>query len=166
MSNAQIRLGLLAAAFAAAAALGVAFASEWWGGLVPCALCLVERWPYRIAIAIGLLACLLPGRLPRLGFVLLLLAGLASVAAAGTHVGVEWGLWPSPLPECAAPRFAQGSVADRLRSMPDRPAKPCEDPVYILDGVPVSFAELGLLYALAYTAGVASLLVRSGRIRR
>ena len=32
------RLTGLIGACCAAAALGVAFASEWWGGLVPCAL--------------------------------------------------------------------------------------------------------------------------------
>ena len=56
------KLALLAA-LGAAAALGVAYASEVWGGLVPCALCLVERWPYRVSIVLGLLAFLCPAAL-------------------------------------------------------------------------------------------------------
>ncbi len=40
-------------------ALAVALGSEHYGGLVPCALCLLERWPYRIAAVLGA-AALIP----------------------------------------------------------------------------------------------------------
>ena len=43
-------------------------------------------------------------------------------AIAAVHVGVEFRWWPSPMPECAAPKFGGGSIADRLASMPLRPA--------------------------------------------
>ena len=46
--------------------------------------------------------------------VLVVLSMLASVALAFIHVGVEQHWWPSPLPECAAPRFVGGSIAERL----------------------------------------------------
>ena len=69
---------------------------------------------------------------------------------------LQW--WPSPLPECAAPHLSGGSIAERLASMPARPAKPCDDPVYPVDAIPISFAQLGLLYALAFSAGVATLM--------
>lgn len=157
------RAGLAGAGLAAAAALAVAFAAEWWGGLVPCPLCLVERWPYRIAIALAALGLFLPRRLARAALALVLLVGLVEVAAAGLHVGVEFGAWPSPLPECAAPRLGAGSIAERLRNMPARPSKPCDEGVYPVAALPVSFAELNLLYALAFSAGVAASLVASGR---
>jgi disulfide bond formation protein DsbB len=160
--NVSLRVGLAVATLAAAAALATAFAFEWWGGLVPCALCLVERWPYRIAIAVGVIGVLLPRPLVRGALVAMLLAGLAAVALAGTHVGVEFGWWPSPLPECAAPQFAHGTIAERLRSMPARPAKPCDDPVYVVEAVPVSFAQFGLIYALLLSSGVAGLLIYGG----
>ena len=85
------------------------------------------------------------------------------MAAAGLHVGVEFGAWPSPLPECAAPRFGSGSIAERLRHMPARPSKPCDEGVYPLAALPLSFADLNLLYALAVTAGVTIALVASRR---
>jgi len=47
------RTGLVGAVLAGAG-LGVALASESFAGLVPCALCLVERWPYRIAAPLAL----------------------------------------------------------------------------------------------------------------
>jgi disulfide bond formation protein DsbB len=163
MAAPRLRLALVAAALAAAAALAVAFAFEWWGGLVPCALCLLERWPYRVAIALAVIGCVVPARLLRTMLALVLLAGLADVAVAGVHVGVEFGWWPSPLPECMAPHFQAGSSAERLRSMPARPSKPCDEPVYVLDPLPVSFAQLNLLYALAFCGGVAIVLGRGGR---
>ncbi len=157
------RLALFCSGLAAALALGVAFAAEWWGGLVPCPLCLLERWPYRVAIAVAALGLLLPRRGARVALVLVLLIGLAEVGLAGLHVGVEWHAWPSPLPECAAPRYRGGSIAQRLRAMPARPSKSCEEGVYPVPGLPVSFAELNLLYAAAFSAAIGASLVRAGR---
>ena len=56
----RLRLVSLAMATISAAILGAALASEHWGGLVPCALCLVERWPWRVAIGFALLGVVLP----------------------------------------------------------------------------------------------------------
>jgi disulfide bond formation protein DsbB len=139
-------------ALAAAAALGVAFSTERWGGLVPCALCLLERWPYRIAIGLALVATVVPPRIGRLLLYVLALTMLADAAIAVVHVGVEFRWWPSPLPECAAPRFTGGSIAERLAAMPSRPAKPCDDPTYLIPGLPVSMALMNLIYALAFAA--------------
>jgi disulfide bond formation protein DsbB len=143
---------------AAGLALGLALASERWGGLVPCALCLWERWPYRVAIVLGLLAAVTPPRIARAMLLLVALSMLASVALAVVHVGVEQRYWPSPLPECAAPTLAGGSIAERLAQMPARPAKPCDDPTYLLPALPVSMALMNLLYALGF-AGVLSLVI-------
>ena len=159
----RLRLVLAASALAAGAALFIAFAAEWWGGLVPCALCLVERWPYRLAIALGVLGLLLPRFLARLALGVMVLVFLAGAGAAIVHVGVEEGRWPSPLPECMAPRFSAGSIAERLARMPATPSKPCEDPTYLVPGLPVSMAMMNLLFALAMAASIAIFLVRTRR---
>ena len=166
MTRIPTRLAAAILAVAAFVALGAAFSAEWWGGLVPCALCLVERWPYRVAIGFGVLGVLLPPMLGRVAIAGALLAGLFAVATAGTHVGVEFGWWPSPLPECAAPQFEQGSIAERLKSMPARPSKPCDDAVYPVEAIPLSFAQAGFIYALLFSAGAAWLLAHSGRRER
>jgi disulfide bond formation protein DsbB len=140
----------LLSALAAAFALGLALASERWEGLVPCALCLLERWPYRVAISLSLLASVVPHRWARALLVLVVLSMLAGTALAVVHVGVEQHYWPSPLPECAAPRFSGGSIAERLAQMPARPAKPCEDAAYLIPALPISMAAMNLLYALAF----------------
>jgi disulfide bond formation protein DsbB len=150
----------LLSAVAAALALGLALASEKWEGLVPCALCLLERWPYRVAIALGLVASVVPNRWARALLVLVVLAMLVDAAMAVVHVGVEQHYWPSPLPECTAPRFTGGSIAERLAQMPARPAKPCEDAAYLIPGLPISMAAMNLLYALAFALGLGALLWR------
>jgi disulfide bond formation protein DsbB len=136
-------------------ALGFAYATETWGGLVPCALCLLERWPYRIVIVLGLLAAIARRGLARLLLTTAVLCLLADAGIAAVHVGVEFHWWPSPLPECAAPHLSGGSIADRLASMPARPAKPCDDPTFLIPGLPVSMAAMNLLYALAFAGLVA-----------
>jgi len=159
----RLRVALFLSTVAAGVALGVAFASEWYGGLVPCALCLVERWPYRIAIALGVVGLLLPRTLARIALALLALSLLAGAAVAVVHVGVEMKLWPSPLPECAAPTFSGGTIAQRLASMPSKPSKPCDDPTYLIPFVPVSMAAMNLLYALVLSGAVVVFLWRSRR---
>jgi disulfide bond formation protein DsbB len=152
------------AALGAAAALGVALASEIWGELVPCALCLLERWPYRIVIALGLLAAIAPNRFVRFLLLLAMLCLLADAAIAAVHVGVEQGWWPSPLPECAAPHLSGGSITERLASMPTRPSKPCDEPTYLIPGLPLSMAAMNMVFALALSAALAiSLLNRRSR---
>jgi disulfide bond formation protein DsbB len=78
---------------------------------------------------------------------------------------VEAGWWPSPLPECAAPRFSGGSIADRLASMPARPAKPCDDPSYPVPGVPISLAMANLGFAVLFAAALARALTSPRRRR-
>lgn len=134
---------------ASAAALGGALASERWLGLVPCALCLWERWPYRVAIALGLLALALPRRAARWALAAAALAALSGAVLAAVHVGVEQHWWPSPLPECAAPSLGGGSIAERLARMPATVSKPCDEPAFLLPGLPVSMAAMNLGLALA-----------------
>ena len=140
---------------ASAAALGGALASERWLGLVPCALCLWERWPYRVAIALGLLALALPRRAARWALAAAALAVLSGAALAAVHVGVEQHWWPSPLPECAAPTLGGGSIAERLARMPATVSKPCDEPAFLLPGLPVSMAAMNLGLALALTGFLA-----------
>lgn len=141
-------------------ALAAAFGAEWYGGLVPCALCLVERWPYRIAIVLSVAGLIVPSRWWIWG-----VAGCmaVSVAVAVVHVGVEQGRWPSPLPECAAPNFGGGSIAERLQRMPSKPAKPCDEPTFLVPSIPVSMAGMNLLLALALGSFLAISLSRPTR---
>jgi disulfide bond formation protein DsbB len=161
-----MRTVALLSALATGFALALALASEHWGGLVPCALCLLERWPYRVAIALSLVALVVPERFARWPLFLVVLCMIASVILAAVHVGVEQRYWPSPLPECAAPRLTGGSVAQLLAQMPTRPGKPCDTPTFLIPGLPLSMAAMNLLYALVLTTMLGGFLVRDSRNTR
>ncbi len=152
------RAGLIGGVLAGVG-LGVALLSESVGGLVPCALCLVERWPYRAAILFGALSLASP-RGARLMVGLAALSMLAAAVLGGVHVGVEQGAWPSPLPECAAPALGGGTMAERLAHMPARPAKPCDEPTYLIPAVPLSMAGMNLAYATLLCLGLGAAALR------
>ena len=153
----------LLSALAAGAALGIAEISEHWGGLVPCALCLLERWPYRVAIVLSLVAVVVPRGVGRFLLALVILCMLAGVALAIIHVGVELHYWPSPLPECAAPRLTGGTVSQLLAQMPSRPSKPCDSPTFLIPGLPLSMAAMNLLFALVFALLLGVFLWRDRR---
>jgi len=159
----SIRSLALLSAIAAGLALGIAEVSEYWGGLVPCALCLVERWPYRVAIVLGLIAFVVPRVVARWLLVLSVVTILVGAAFAFVHVGVELHYWPSPLPECAAPTLGTGSIAERLAQMPARPAKPCDAPTFLIPGLPLSMAAMNLIYAIVVKMALAIGLWRDWR---
>jgi disulfide bond formation protein DsbB len=146
-------------------ALGFALVSQYALELVPCALCYVERWPYRAGIALGFLGLILPARFAKPATWLLLAAYLAASGSALVHVGVEQHWWKSPLPECTAPDLSGLSSAARFARMPDRPTKSCEDADYPIPAIPVTMAQANLIFALAVGAGLTILLVRDSRRR-
>ena len=86
------QLFLLATMGSAALLLG-AFAFQFIGGMAPCHLCLLQRWPHAAAIVIGGLALAFGNRL--LGY----LGALVVLAGSGIalyHVGVEQKWWLGP----------------------------------------------------------------------
>ncbi len=81
------------ATLGSAAVLLGAYGFQHIGGLLPCKMCLWQRWPHAAAIVIGLV--LLAGG-PRL---LIWAGALAAALTSGIgffHAGVEWKWWPGP----------------------------------------------------------------------
>ncbi len=152
MTPPHTRTLALLAAIGAGIALAVAWLAQAWIGLAPCALCLFERWPYRVVIALSLLAMVLPHGVARTLLWMAVLVVLADVAIAVVHVGVEQQAWPSPLPSCAAPAFRAGSIAEMLKSMPMHPAKPCDSPSFLIPGLPLSMAAMNLVFGVVFAA--------------
>lgn len=137
---------VLVAILAAAAPL-FARASEGWFGLAPCELCLWQRAPYWAAFVLSVLAALDWWRGPLLR--LAAVAALASAAVAAFHLGVEFGWWPSPLAGCQAPGIgAAASLEEMMRSLAPTPTKPCDEPTYLIPGLPLSMAGMNLIYGL------------------
>ncbi len=146
----------LATALAALAALGVAYWAQDMMHLNPCPLCLWERWPYRITAGLGLLAAIAPARLARFILGLAVLALLAGAAIAFVHVGVEFHWWQSPLPEC-------NGILTPGAPLPATPAKSCDEPTYLIPGVPDSMAAMDLQFAMLFA--LALLVTITGRRR-
>ncbi|MGF1594068.1 MAG: disulfide bond formation protein B [Kiloniellaceae bacterium] len=129
----------LPAALAAAClgALGTALASQYWGGLYPCILCLYQRYAYGAALAAALLALVLAGSAAaRRAF--LVLAGLAFAAGgaiAAFHVGVEQKWWQGTA-ECHAPSLPPNATVEQLREfLLNRPFAPCDVVPWELFGI-------------------------------
>jgi disulfide bond formation protein DsbB len=137
------RLAGLAVALAALAALGVAYYVQDFDSLYPCPLCLLERWPYRIVILLGLLAAITGGLPARLILGLAVLTLLGDAAIAFVHVGVEFHWWQSPLPEC-------NGILSPGAALPMTPAKPCDEPTFLIPHLPVSMAAMDFLYAVLF----------------
>lgn len=143
----------LATAGSAALLLG-AFGFQHLGGLLPCKMCLWQRWPHGAAVIIGVAA---------LGLRMAPLAWLGALAAGTTgaigayHAGVEWGFWPGPA-SCSGGGLDMGGMtgADLLSMNAPSGLVMCDEVVWSLMGLSMagwnalaSFALMALWIAAA-----------------
>jgi disulfide bond formation protein DsbB len=90
----------------ATASLGMALTAQYAFGLDPCILCLIQRYPYGIVIALGLLGFISSFKCRKGVSALMGLIGLTFLAnsiVAFYHTGVELHWWKSFLEGCAVP---------------------------------------------------------------
>jgi disulfide bond formation protein DsbB len=119
-----------AGAGSAALLLG-AFAFQYIGGLAPCHLCLLQRWPHALAVLYALVFLALPRR------ILAVLGGLAVAVGAGIalyHAGVELAWWPGPT-SCTAPDAGALSAGDLMSQILETPIVLCDQIAWSLWGV-------------------------------
>lgn len=140
--------GLLACL--AAIVLATVYISQYGFGLEPCELCLAQRWPWWIALGLGLLGALFrsqPVVAKRLPFILALVF-LAGAGIAGFHVGVEQGWWEGPT-ACSQLGSDATMNLDQLRDMVMSRVRtvPCDQPAAIILGL--SMAAWNVLISLA-----------------
>jgi len=143
------RLALLTLA-ASLAVIGGAFYFEYVVKLVPCELCLKERWAWYAAILLS--ALVLVGRPAdrkawlRPGFGVLF---LASLGLALYHVGVEQHVLPGPS-ACTSPSLKGLSVEELTKQLLATPVVRCDDIQWSLFGI--SLAGWNALASLAMVA--------------
>jgi disulfide bond formation protein DsbB len=118
----------LVAAMAIGGVAALTLAGAWFFqlvlGIVPCPLCLEQRYAYYLAIPLAVLLAVAAAKdAPRgwliAGLALLALAALGNAVLGGYHAGVEWGFWPGPT-ECSGPvgnLGSAGSLLDRLATV-------------------------------------------------
>ena len=146
---------------ASAIVLGAALLSQYWGGLAPCELCLLQRWPWEAAIALALVA-LIAGSRAALPWVALLLAIVFALGAAVAfyHVGVEqhWFAGPSA---CTASSGGAMTLEDMKRQILGTAPVLCDRVQWSLFGV--SMAGWNLLASLGMAAICAEVFRRTRR---
>jgi len=81
-------------------AILLALASQVFGGLVPCELCLEQRLAYYYGLPLLLAVLVIWNRLPLTVWYVAMLIVTAifvwSTYMGAYHAGVEWGFWPGP----------------------------------------------------------------------
>ena len=104
---------IVVAGLGSAALLLAAFGFQYLGGLLPCAMCLWQRWPHVAALALGAIGAAIPAAW------IALLGALSMLGNAGIslfHTGVERDWWEGPTTcgQSAAQDLSALSVTDLL----------------------------------------------------
>ncbi|HUN46915.1 MAG TPA: disulfide bond formation protein B [Stellaceae bacterium] len=156
------RLTPLLLVIAAGAVVGAALLSEHVGGLVPCELCLAERWPYYIILALNLIAVLVGNlRLSRLILSLSAIVFLVSAGLGAYHVGVEQHWIVGPTACTGGETGGAKSIEDLQKMLLQQQPVRCDEVQWSLFGI--SLAGWNFLISLALLAFTASRLRQIGR---
>ncbi|MEM9470115.1 MAG: disulfide bond formation protein B [Pseudomonadota bacterium] len=90
-------------------ALAMALISQYFFGLAPCNLCIIQRYPYGVVIALGIIGLWAAKKKPVLTPWLLALTGVSFLfnsVVAFYHSGVELKWWKSFLEGCQVPALS------------------------------------------------------------
>ena len=147
---------------ASAVVLGTVLVSQYVGGLEPCELCLLQRWPWAAAIVIALVA-LWAGDRGGLFWVALVLAAvfLIGVGLAFYHFGVEQHWYPGP-EACTASGNRAATVEQLREQLLHQQRVQCDQPAWSLFGVTMAGWNLVASVIMAAACIAAAAL---GRVR-
>ncbi len=144
------RAAPLLVTLASAVSLGAAYGFQYLGGLAPCPLCIIQRYPHFAVLALGLAAAAAPLPVRR---ALLAASGVALLVTAGYgvyHAGVEQGWFGSV---CAAP--LDGGTLEEIRAqVMAAPLAACDEVPWSLGGVSLA----GWNALVSFAAAVAALV--------
>ncbi|MBT4491386.1 MAG: disulfide bond formation protein B [Rhodospirillaceae bacterium] len=144
------RTATLLLALASVTALAAAFISQYGFDLQPCVLCIYQRWPYAIAIALCL-GVQTPLTRPMIGYALVLTALALAINSgiAAYHVGVEQHWWAGS--ESCVGQGGTAQTLDALRAqIMATPVTRCDEVAFSVFGV--SMAGYNVLFSLALAA--------------
>jgi disulfide bond formation protein DsbB len=144
------RTASLLLAIAAALILAAVFAFQYLGGAAPCPLCIWQRYPYGVLIALGVIGFFWQ---PRPMLVLCVLVLLVGAGLAGYHYGIEQGWFALPA-GCAA--GGEATSVEELRQMLREAPPACDQVQFTVLGLSLAawnlLASLGLAAFAAYAA--------------
>ncbi len=136
--------------------LGGALISQYVFGLHPCVLCIYQRWPHGIAIALGMATLFLGAQQKQksASFVLLVasLTFFIGSAIAFYHTGVEQKWW-SGTDGCGFPKTGAGDFESFKDALMNAPVARCDEIPWSLLGISMA----GYNFMLSLGAGLISL---------
>jgi disulfide bond formation protein DsbB len=138
-----------------AAVIAGALAFQYLGGLAPCELCLLERWPYYVGVPLTL-AMLLWGKQRSVALgagTIVMLIYLAGTGLAFYHVGVEQHWFAGPSACTGAAQTARTLAELEAQLSAAQPVR-CDEPQWVFVGI--SLAGWNFLASLALAALAAS----------
>lgn len=163
MSEARVPALILAASVAV---LAGAFLFQYAGGLAPCVLCIYQRYPYGVAIALSALALILANGRTR-GAALLACAAAFLVGAgfAVFHIGVEQHWWQGTAACTGGDAGPAGSLEALRAQIMAAPVVRCDQIAWSLFGISMAGYNALISSALALVSLVAArrALRRGGR---
>ncbi len=143
-------------------ALGTAFLAQYWGGLIPCELCMAQRWPYVATAIVGLSAALLPlydrQRAATMGLAALIF--LVGCGIAVYHAGFEYDWWTGP-GACTAPNGTPKTLDELRQMLASAPIVACNRTAWTFYGISMAgFNAVASLILAVVTASAALRLWR------
>ena len=125
-------------------------------GIVPCPLCLEQRYAYYFIIHFAVLVAVAASRgasrhMLVLGFAVLAIAALANAGLGTYHAGVEWKFWQGPT-DCSGPMLdlSGGSLLESIKNVK---VIRCDDVQWRFLGLSLAGYNVLISLALAASAG-------------
>nr|WP_249797241.1 MULTISPECIES: disulfide bond formation protein B [unclassified Bradyrhizobium] len=133
--------------------------------ILPCPLCLEQRYAYYLAIPLGALTALgarsgAPRPLLLVALAILVLATLANAGLGAYHSGVEWGFWKGPT-DCSGPVVNLGNAGDLFSRLDTVKVVRCDEVQWRFLGL--SLAGYNVLISLLMAAIAAWGFVRTAK---
>lgn len=145
-------LPLLAIAVISALSLIAALIAQYVFGLHPCVLCIYQRWPFAIVIALALIGLVVQRQVPAL--LLAALTLFANMGIAFFHVGVEQKWWKGT-DACHIPDISSANTVEEYMAFLDAASvTPCDAVAWSFYGLSMA----GMNVILCFALGVFSLL--------
>jgi len=151
---------------ASVAVLGGALVSQYWGGLAPCELCLLQRWPWRVAIVLAAFACLAGDRVPlTITALVFVLVFFVSAGLGFYHVGVEQHWFAGPTACTASAGITATTIEDLRRQLLAAQPVMCDQVQWSLYGISLAgWNFIASLVMAAFCAAAAAWLAPKQRL--
>lgn len=141
---------------ASTAALGAVFVAQYGFNLQPCVLCVYQRWPYAVVIALVILGSAARRHISRKYLLLGCAAAFAVTAAIGMfHVGVEQQWWQGSS-ACTASGAKATTLAELKAQILAAPLTKCDEIAWQLFGISMAGYNAILASVMAFFAVMAA----------